>query len=201
MDYAELTWWPALGVVLATEGKNRVELLRRTRADTIPGEVAIAPYPTAESIRLYRVGESETSEVWAILGDRLVQALPGYRLSAGLLRAYGVADPTPWPRRLPSPVLVRGLLLLHEGVIDLDALAEPEPTTERIPLALAALPGVRWRTGRILLTAITLTIASLVSFALHWWQVGIGLFALLNGGFGAALIPWFTVSKTEFKHV
>ncbi|WP_270820003.1 hypothetical protein [Aeromonas sp. Y311-2] len=91
-----------LGIIYASEGKNRVNFCRHHKIEKIPVSVKLFHYPAANSIAVYYVNSPIGTEVIAVLNGQYLQRINHIDYALPLLNAYGVKVYTEWPTRFPS---------------------------------------------------------------------------------------------------
>ncbi|EGO0724480.1 hypothetical protein ITJ98_004413 [Escherichia coli] len=99
-----------LGIVLASEGKNRINFCRYHGIPKIPGNVDEVKYPEAERIIIYKVDTYDDyfgckgikSSYLAVLDDRYIQVIEHIDYALPLLREYGVNIANKWPESFPE---------------------------------------------------------------------------------------------------
>jgi len=108
---AQYMWIEPLGLILANEGKNRVdfirEMLEKTSVEGIPASVNRYDYPRADRISLYEVDANGREEVWAVLDRRYVERLQFPDWTLPVLSAYGVrSGGKSWPNDFPGVAII-----------------------------------------------------------------------------------------------
>ena len=99
-----------LGIILSSEGKNRINFCRYHGIPKIPGNVDEVKYPEAERISIYKVDTCDNylgckgikSSYLAVLDDRYIQAIEHIDYALPLLRGYGINIEYKWPERFPE---------------------------------------------------------------------------------------------------
>ena len=81
-----------LGLVIAHEGKNRVDLFRKSGAPYIPARLGTLDYPAPDRIKVYK----ETDVVIAVLDARYACLIHHPRIVQPLLAAYGIRIEQCW---------------------------------------------------------------------------------------------------------
>lgn len=99
-------WYPDLGVFFVHSMRRKVIRQYLTDSEFIFGAVNQWRYPEPTRIARYEVVLPGHNETWFVLDERWVQRVPLQAVTDDLLTAYGIAPAKPWPRRLPSPLLV-----------------------------------------------------------------------------------------------
>ena len=211
-DHARVMSWPALGLHIAHEGKNRVAFLQSMGAEAMPAEVSEEHYPAPESLARYSMPDDPTGPIWVVCQDRLAQPLPLYRIARPILDAYGVAPLTKWPGHLPSPRLVRAAYReacedrqhiegLPGAPITIDLLGVTPPVMpSAAPLHQSALEllGSDLRRGALAAAVAVLGVAAtgwrMVSNAPND-TIGMLLVGAAAGGLLALTLPLFRSSK------
>ena len=91
-----------LGVIFASEGKNRVNFCRHHGIEKIPVKVIQFNYPPANSIKIYVINSHVGTETVAVLDGRYLQKISHISYALPLLNSYGVNVDTEWPINFPS---------------------------------------------------------------------------------------------------
>lgn len=91
-----------LGVIYASEGKNRVNFCRHHNIEKIPVTAVQFGYPAADRINIYQVNSVVGAETIAVLDGRYFQRMKHIGYALPLLNAYGVRVHTKWPLSFPS---------------------------------------------------------------------------------------------------
>lgn len=107
---AQVDHYPALGLSIAHEGKNRVRFLRDRGVLAMPAAVRNMEYVSFDRITLHHApcGGGD-HELWAVLDGRYAQRMEYASLTMPLLRAAGLSAVTSWPEQLPAIARVREL--------------------------------------------------------------------------------------------
>jgi hypothetical protein len=136
--------WPALGLAIAHEGKNRIAFLRHAGAVSMPASVSCIEYPSADRITLYVVRIQGREEVWGVLDNRWVEPIPLYSVGSAVLAAYGVAPLGRWPQQFPSPELILAASALGANRPDMiQILAAHRRTEETVLVALCDVASIK----------------------------------------------------------
>nr|WP_282561290.1 hypothetical protein [Providencia rettgeri] len=106
-EKTEYTFVENLGLVLSSEGKNRIHFCRVNKIDKIPGRVHEMKYPEADRIVVYALQPDYYSvdinaPYLAVLDGRYLQVINHFDYALPLLNAYGVKVITSWPSDFPK---------------------------------------------------------------------------------------------------
>jgi hypothetical protein len=197
-DYAGYVAWPALGLVVALEGKNRVAFLQSRGAKTIPADVSLAEYPDASRIARHRVNLGGRDEVWAVLDDRYVERVPLHDAGNDVLSAYGVPPPIPWPLRYPTTHEVFELFSDDQVRVDLTPIRMRSAAAhERAVVSVRSLTGLRPRLAPTLGVLMTYMVGAVAAVKCSGWAQLIAAFIVggLVGGFASLVLPLFTAQR------
>jgi hypothetical protein len=190
--------WPALGLAIAHEGKNRIAFLRHIGAVSMPASVSCIDYPCADRISLYVVQVHGREEVWGVLDDRWVEPIPLYSLGKAVLAAYGVSPVGRWPQQFPPPELVLDACAFGAGRPDISRiLAAHQRRQESVTVALCDVPGIKPQYKRwvILWLALFGSAAVLYGFGDAASKVACVLFGAGAGAFIFWQLRWFTARR------
>jgi hypothetical protein len=199
-DAASYALIAPLGLFVAHEGKNRVRFLRECGATHVPASVSVMDYPPASSIQRYYVDVLGRSEVWAVLNDHWVQRIPLHTLSERVLTAYGVAQPSVWPKTFPAleAVAARFRQDVFTERVDLLKLIDAEHRADEwIQAAITDFLGFRWRPKPLFAGAI-LFLLSMVLLPVGnplLRDLGCLLLGVVTGGTLTLLTKWFTIRR------
>lgn len=91
-----------LGVIIAGEGKNRVNFCRNHKIDLIPVTISQFNYPPADSIEIFFIKSHVGTDTFGVLNGRYLQRISHISYALPLLSAYGVKVYTDWPINYPS---------------------------------------------------------------------------------------------------
>ncbi|MDM5065571.1 MULTISPECIES: hypothetical protein [Aeromonas] len=91
-----------LGVIFASEGKNRVNFCRHHGIEKIPVKLIQFNYPPAHSIKIYTIKSHVGTETVAVLDGRYLQKISHISYALPLLNSYGINVDTEWPISFPS---------------------------------------------------------------------------------------------------
>jgi hypothetical protein len=94
-------WIKSLGLLLAVEGKNRVDFLREKGVQWFPARVSEAKYPDASRLVLYSVTVNAQNECWAVLDSQWLERVPHPAWTKPVLQAYGALVDQEWPHEFP----------------------------------------------------------------------------------------------------
>lgn len=95
---ADYVYLKPLGLVIAHEGKNRVELFRSKGYVYIPAFVSEESYFDPSRIEIFKLHDITL----AVLDSQKVERVNGFEVSQGLLEAYGIRVATTWPIHYPT---------------------------------------------------------------------------------------------------
>lgn len=198
-DHAGYIAWPALGLIVAVEGKNRVALLQSRHIGWTPADVDLVVYPEAARLARYTVIVGGRKEVWAVLDGRYVERIPLHAAGRDVLTAYGVALPTPWPDSFPRPDEVLALLQ-REGDFqaDLAPLQQDAASAyDRIAVSVSDLHGLSGRPAPLLSVAAAFLVSAVIALESTGWIrfVAALVAASVAGGFACWRFPLFTARR------
>lgn len=198
-DHAGYIAWPALGLVVAVEGKNRVALLQSRGIGWIPADVDLVIYPEADRLARYKVIVGGRMEIWAVLDERYVQRIPLHSAGSDVLTAYGVPLPTRWPDHFPKPHEVLALLQ-REGDFQADLavlLQNAASAGDRSVVSVLELHGLSGRPAPLLGAAAVFLVCGVIAFeSTGWIQFVTALVvASVFGGFACLNLPLFTARR------
>ncbi|WP_250628384.1 hypothetical protein [Pinirhizobacter soli] len=190
--------WPALGLVIAHEGKNRIAFLRQIGAASMPASVTLIDYPGAERISAYNVHVHGREEVWGVLDDRWVEPIPLYWLGRAVLASYGVAPLTPWPRNFPSPEMIVDASNPSAGRPDLEQILEDlRRGEEKVAVALCDVPQMKPNLMRWAILWLGLFSSAAVLYGLGDTASKVAC-VLIGAGTGGSIfwqLRWFTARR------
>ncbi len=204
-------WIRQLGLLLPSEGKNRVDFLREQNVDWYPAWVTECTYPAPSRLTLYSVKVFGQSECWAVLDRRWVQRVPHAKWSKPILRAYGVSIVELWPHNFPS---VRDVVagfdrpdthpeFMSQPMVDLDRIAADYAANNAVvTCSLIDLHGVlRLRSASLIwywLGALTLSLL-VVAYLLQPWNWSVVWTILAGAVMGAFLLPFLLFDRPVFR--
>lgn len=198
-DHAGYIAWPALGLVVAVEGKNRVALLQLRGIGWIPADVDLVIYPEADRLARYEVIVGGRIEFWAVLDGRYVERIPLHAAGSDVLTAYGVPLPAPWPDRFPRPHEVLALLERKgDFQADLAPLQQDAASTyERSVVSVLELHGLSGRPAPLLSAAAIFLVGAVIALESTGWirSVTALVAASVAGGFACLSLPLFTARR------
>jgi len=203
-DASLSTYIVPLGLAVAFEGKNRVRFLRDRGVEHIPSVVALADYPAADRLEIFKVAGDQGQCTWCVLDGRWLKQLQLPAVSHMVLGPYGVPTRHCWPREWPA------IGLVHEAVAEASSSYLGDPVDlhklrvrhqaasdmhEWVNASVSGLSGVyKMRWGLVLPGFALILAASFVTERLPGtWAIGSkwGLCGLVTGlllAWGAPLI-------------
>ncbi|MFK4132239.1 hypothetical protein ACI2KR_08090 [Pseudomonas luteola] len=217
-NVASYSWYKALGIFCAHEGKHRVAFMRAHNQPAIAAQVYEEDYPSADRITLIkprdRYSERDGHKDWlALLDGRYVQVLLKPRMARTLLEAYGVQTKH-WDeiKGLPDESEVREELRKRfldkppinrcesNRTLDLEEVAKRiEEDEQETVVASMDIEGVRidWRTLAFYLPAPL--VLGLIMLAIPHVYVQMAGMALMSGVFGFMLCLSTKIFKIKAK--
>lgn len=221
LDTTAYCWIKPLGLIVPSEGKNRVDFFREEGIDSIPADINECTYPTPDRIAIYNVEHNGFKATWAVLDGRWVENVPNPSWTLPLMTAYGARTARAWPSDFPKAELVVRALFEPSGtttplghpdfgdavVVDLETIrARAAYQSEVMPCAGLQLNHTKID-PRLWLISGALSLVSLLAMGLSpdsWtdFQIAAGILfgASFSAGFFPTLAPIFRTQRRNLDH-
>lgn len=204
-------WVRPLGLVLPSEGKNRVDFLREENVAWFPASVTECDYPEPKRIVVYTVNVHGQNQYWAVLDGRWVERVVHKDWAFPVLRAYGVSVEQCWPSNFPAVNDVAAGFDRRDfhskswddnTSVDLDKIVKENTSNNTlVACSYMELRGVvRLRSLSIVCWWLGILFVSMLinSYLVGEWSWSTALANLSSMIFGASLLPFILFNQPIF---